>query len=88
MADMDDHVKQDFRKAKQAYKGGLSKPSAKDTLEAVLWVLTGACAIGVIAVMPWVGPDGLLTGEIWLGLALTFIPLFGGLAYVVRWLPG
>lgn len=58
--------------------------SPAGALEQILWGLSFLSVIFMLIVMPWVGPDGILTGTEWLGLSLAGILLYGGAALVVR----
>lgn len=90
--DPEEAWERDKQKAKQAIEqyqqqGGGFWPSTATLIEYSLWTLAIGASLGMVVIMPWVGSDGLITGEQWLGLGLPFIALLGGSAYVVRKLP-
>lgn len=60
------------------------QPAPHEALEQILWGFCVFCILFMLLVMPWVGPDGLITGGQWLGLSLTGMIIFGGAALAVR----
>lgn len=83
---LDDEVKRDIRKLKRL-KGGPGDISVTRVLEGIMWTFAVLFLVGMLAAMPWVGPNGYITGETWLIASLGGMTLFGGLALLMRQLP-
>lgn len=59
-------------------------PSVVEAFEVLFW---GLCTLGIIFMigsMPWVGPDGIISGGQWLAFSLIPICLFGAGAMCMR----
>lgn len=86
--DPDELLDRDKQKVKRAVKrGGVKRPSMATVIEGVMWTVTAATGVAMVGIMPWIGPEGILTGEQWLGIFLPLIGLVGGGALFVRKLP-
>ncbi len=87
--DMDQMVQQDTKKAQRAIRNyrqtGSLYSSPWQIVEGILWSLTGLAVILMLAVMPWVGDGGLITGRTWLLGSLGAILVFGTPAFTIRW---
>lgn len=80
--DVNRELKKDIQTIQQARnRDSVSIPSA---IEYSLWSLTALSAIGMIVVMPWVGEDKLIPGQMWMGYSLLAILLFAALAVLMR----
>lgn len=66
----------------------LEKPKPHEAIEGVLWTLAAFGILFMILSMPWVGPDRVIPGSIWLGISLITICLFGGSAMIIRVVAG
>lgn len=86
--DADDLVQKDAEKARNAYKkyqqGGSLTPGAEVLLEQIMFSMALLSLIGMIVLLPWVGSDRLIPGEIWIGAGTGGILLFGFLGWLVR----
>lgn len=85
--DMMEQAKEDvekFRKIRQAGSGGVS---ITKKMEGVFWTGAIFSVIGMLAVMPWVGPTKAISGELWLVASLGGIVLFSSLAFIMRQMP-
>lgn len=56
-------------------------------MEYTFWTIAILFLIGMVASMPWVGPDKAIPGIVWLTASLGGMGVFGGLALTVRRLP-
>lgn len=77
--DIDDMVQNDVEMVRDGFEslqggGGGFDADPAQLGEYALWGVTALVALGFVGVMPWVGADGLLTGQQW---------LFGGLGGVL-----
>jgi vacuolar-type H+-ATPase subunit I/STV1 len=80
-------VENDAKKARKAvsnYRSGNWKPSAARLLEQTMWLGCIASVLFIVAALPWVGPDKLIPGTMWMGLGSLGIVGFGACAYMVR----
>lgn len=85
--DVSDMVKSDvqkFKKVRQMDGSGWSIPAI---MEYTFWTLALLSVIGMLAAMPFVGPDKAIPGAAWLAGSLGGMSIFGGLAFVIKQLP-
>lgn len=82
--DLDDALESDMQKVRQARRGGMSSPSIPETIEAVMWTGVALTVTGMIVALPFVGADKLIPGNLWLGMSMLCILLFGGVGMLLR----
>lgn len=81
---LNDMASDDFKKVKRQSRGGFTKPKTKSLIEKTLWGLAVLSILWMLVMLPFTGPERILTGTQWLGSSLAGIVLFGASALIVR----
>lgn len=83
--DLSQEVQQDVNRFNRLNGKGIGDISPGGVIEYTLWSISILGILGMVATLPWVGPNNAIPGTVWLGYSLAFILLFGLLAGLIRW---
>lgn len=82
--DPDEALERDMQKVRRARGQGFSSSSIPEIIEAVMWTGVALTVTGMIVALPFVGADKLIPGNLWLGMSMLCILLFGGVGMLLR----
>jgi hypothetical protein len=91
--DLDDMMESDKELVEDAFRDwqrsdGFEWPNPGKLLEGVLWGLAVVSLIGMVVAIPWVGPNKLIPGNVWILYGCMGIVFFGGGAFLFRLVRG
>lgn len=91
--DLDDMMESDRELVQDAFQDwqssdGFEWPNAGKLLEFTLWSLAVVSLVGMVVSIPWVGPNKMVRGEVWILYGCMGIVMFGGGAMLFRLVRG